>query len=149
MRFDLTTHASPEQVLRALTDFTDRRPQIWNRTLDPKKYEVRELGDSWAVAREGTSGSPFWVVPRYDWSDPTVVRWAVEESSYGGHGTGSVRIAPTGDGGSRLHVEWNYTDISRTRDKLILFLIQRSPMSRMLSRMWASALNRYAQSDPD
>jgi hypothetical protein len=33
------------------------------------------------------------VVARYDWSDPTVVRWTVEESCPGGHGTGSVRIA--------------------------------------------------------
>ena len=149
MRFDVTTRASPGQVLRALTDFTDRRLQIWNRTLDPKTYEAREVGDSWAVARESTSGSPFWVVARYDWSDPTVVRWTVVESSYGGHGAGSVRIAPTDDGGSRLHVHWNYTDINRTRDKVVLFLIQRFPMSRMISRMWVSALDRYAQSDPE
>jgi hypothetical protein len=149
VRFDVTTHASPEQVLRALTDFTDRRLQIWNRTLDPNTYQVKGLGDSWAVARESTPGSPFWVVTRYDWSDPTVVRFTVEESSYGGHGTGSIRIGPTGDGGSRLDVEWSYTDISRSRDKLMLFLIQRFPMSRMISRMWTSALDRYAQSDPD
>jgi hypothetical protein len=148
VRFDVTTHASPEQVRRALTDFTDRRLQIWNRTLDPTTYEVRELGDSWAVARESTPGSPFWVVVRYDWSDPAVVRWRVEESSYGGHGTGSVRIAPTDDGGSRLRVGWDYTDVRRTRDKLLLFLIQRYPMSRMISRMWGSALDRYAQTDP-
>jgi Polyketide cyclase / dehydrase and lipid transport len=149
VRFDVTTHASPEQVLRALTDFTDRRLQIWSRTLDPKRYEVRGQGDSWAVARESSPGSPFWVVVRYDWSDPTVVRWTVEESSYGGHGTGAVRIAPTDEGGSRLHVDWDYTDISRTRDKVILFLIQRFPMSRLISRMWVSALDRYAQTDPD
>jgi hypothetical protein len=148
VRFDVTTQASPEQVRRALTDFTDRRLQIWSRTLDPKRYEVRELGDTWAVARECTPGSPFWVVVRYDWSDAMVVRWTVEESSYGGHGTGSARIAPTDDGGSRLHVDWTYTDISRTRDKLMLSLIQRFPMSRLISRMWVSAFDRYAQSDP-
>jgi hypothetical protein len=110
---------------------------------------VRGLGDSWAVARESTARSPFWVVLRYDWSDPTVVRWTVEESSYGGHGTGSVRIAPTDDGGSRLQADWSYTDISRTRDKLMLFLIQRFPMNLAIPRMWVSALDRYAQSDPD
>ena len=97
VRFDVTTHASPEQVRRALTDFSDRRLQIWNRTLDPTTYEVRELGDSWAVARESTPRSPFWVVARYDWSDPTVVRWTLEETSYGGHGTGSARIGPTAE----------------------------------------------------
>jgi hypothetical protein len=36
MRFDVTTDASPGQVLQALTDFTERRPRIWYRTLDPK-----------------------------------------------------------------------------------------------------------------
>lgn len=132
-----------------MTDFTDRRPRIWSRTLDPKTYEVRGVGDTWAVARESTPGSPYWVVARYDWTDPEVIRWTVEESSYGGHGTGSVRIAAADDGGSRLRVEWSYTDISRTRDKVMLFLIQRFPISRLISRMWTTALDRYALSAPE
>lgn len=74
VRFDLETRASPDQVRRTLTDFTDRRLEIWRRTLDPKTYELRDLGEHWAVARESTPGSPFWVVVRYDWSDPEVVR---------------------------------------------------------------------------
>lgn len=148
MRFVVTTRASPEQVCEALTDFTDRRLRIWNRTLDPKTYQVRELGDSWAVARESTPGSPFWVVSRYDWGDPTVVSWTIEESSYGGYGTGSVRIAPMDGGGSRLDVEWGYTEIRRRRDKLMLSFIQRFPMNRLIARMWTGALNRYAQSEP-
>ena len=83
MRFDLKTKASPEQVLRALTDFTDARLQIWNRTLDPKTYELRDSGETWAVARESSPRSPFWVVVRYDWSDPESVHWTILESSYG------------------------------------------------------------------
>lgn len=149
MRFDVTTKASPEQVLQALTDFSDRRPEIWNRTLDPETYELRELGDTWAVARESTPGSPFWVVCRYDWSDPTVVRWTDDENSYGGHGSGSIRISPTDDGGSRLDVEWTNTGARRARDKVMLFLLHRSPMNRMVARLWASALDRYAEKDPD
>lgn len=145
MRFDLTTQASPEQVLRTLTDFSDRRPQIWNKTLDPKKYELRELGDTWAVAREATAGSPFWVVARYDWSDPSVVRWTIDESSYRGSGTGSVRIAPTADGGSRLAAEWSYTDAQRTRDKVMLWMLNHSPMNRLIARMWTDALDCYAE----
>lgn len=42
MRFDIETQASPEKVYRALTDFTPQRLRIWDRTLDPKTYEVRE-----------------------------------------------------------------------------------------------------------
>jgi hypothetical protein len=58
MRFDFTTRASPEQVLRALTDFTESRLETWNRTLDPKTYELRESGQTWAVARESSPRSP-------------------------------------------------------------------------------------------
>jgi ATPase subunit of ABC transporter with duplicated ATPase domains len=43
---------------------------------------------------------------RYDWADPTVLGWTVEESSWGGTGTGSVRIAPVEGGGRRVHAEW-------------------------------------------
>lgn len=147
MRFEVATKASPEQVRRALTDFSSRRLQTWNRTLDPKRYELRDHGDTWAVAREATPGSPFWVVVRYDWSDPAVIRMTVLESSYTGGGEGSFRIAPRAEGGSRLQVEWDNTDAARSWQKLLLVLMHRGPMGRVVSRMWASALDRYAQAD--
>jgi len=142
MRFDIETQASPEQARRALTDFTPERLHIWNRTLDPKTYELREHGPTWAVARESTPRSPFWVVARYDWSDPSVLRWTVVESSYGGGGQGFVRIAPRDGGGSRLHAEWANTE--PRRQKLLLFLLRLVP-DRMIARMWAAALDRYAR----
>ena len=49
-------------------------------------------------------------------------------------------------GGSRLDVEWSCTDVTRMRRKIALPLIQRFPMSRLISRMWISALDRYAAS---
>ena len=147
MRFDLTTRATPEQVLAAFTDFTDRRPEIWDRTLDPKTYEVRELGDTWAVARESTRRSPFWVALRYDWSDPTVIRWTEFENSYGGHGGGSLRIVPRSDGGSLLHAEWWATPAPRARDRVLLFLLH-STMNRVVARVWRQTLDRYAEAAP-
>jgi hypothetical protein len=60
--------------------FTQGRLGIWNRTLDPKTYELREQG-----------------------SEPR-------------------------------------------RQKAMLFLLLRLPMNRVISRMWASALDRYALS---
>jgi Polyketide cyclase / dehydrase and lipid transport len=146
VRFDVHTRASPEQVRAALTDFTDRRLQIWSRTLDPKTYEVTARGDSWAVARESTTGSPFWVVCRYDWSDPSVIRWTVEDSSWGGGGAGSVRVDPADGGGSVVHAEWSYTGAHRRRDKVMLSLIQRFPLRRVIARGWVQALDRYAES---
>lgn len=142
MRFDIETQASPEQVHRALTDFTQQRLHIWNRTLDPKTYELREQGPHWAVARESTPRSPFWVVARYDWSHPAAVRWTIVESSYGGGGQGLVRIAPRNGGGSRLHAEWNNTE--PRQQKLLLLLLHLVP-DRMIARMWTDALDRYAQ----
>ena len=146
VQFDVTTRASPEQVREALTDFTDRRLQIWSGTLDPSTYEVRALGETSAVARESTPGSPFWVVCRYDWSNPTVIRWTVEECSWGGSGTGSVRVASLDGGGSLVHAKWTYTGASRTRDKVMLSLIPRFPLRRLIARGWVKALDRYAQS---
>lgn len=147
MRFEVTTLASPEQVRDALTDFTERRLQVWNRTLDPETYEVRALGDTWAVARESTAGSPFWVVSRYDWADPTVLRFTLEESSWGGSGTGTVRTTPVDGGGSRVAAEWTHTGASRTRDRILLALVHSFPLRRLIAREWVKALDRYAQSD--
>ena len=144
MRFDLTTKASPEQVLRAMTDFTDRRLKIWHKTLDPKVYEVRELGDTWAVAREGSPRVPFWVVVHYDWSDPRLIRWTEVESNHGDRGAGSMRIGPGDEGGSRVRVEWT-THAVRTRDRIAMFLLHHT-MNRVIARMWREALDRYAQS---
>jgi hypothetical protein len=146
VRFQVDTIASPEQVLHALTDFTDGRLRTWSRTLDPRTYELRAQGDTWAVAREGSPGSPFWVVARYDWSDPSTVRWTVEESSYGGGGTGVVHVEPRTGGGSRLHVDYDNTGVRR-RDKPLMFLLHHGPMGRIIGRMWATALDRYARTD--
>lgn len=141
MRFDLVTRASPEQVLEAMTVFTDRRLKIWSKTLDPKIYEVMELGDTWAVAREGSPRSPFWVIVRYDWSDPRVIRWTELETNHGDPGDGFMRIEPRGEGGSQ-HVEWS-THPVRIRDKLAIFLLHHT-MNGVIARMWRKALDRFA-----
>jgi len=142
----VVTRASPEQVLRALTDFSDRRLQTWSRTLDPKTYQVREQGDTWATAFEKSPGSPFWVVLRYDWSDPAKVRWTTVESSYGGGGTGQVAIEPGPTGGSRLLAQWDNTG-ARPAQRPLLFLIHHGPMRRLVSRLWTRALDEYADTD--
>ncbi|WP_416956874.1 SRPBCC family protein [Nocardioides sp. T5] len=143
MKFDLVTRASPEQVLEAMTDFTDRRLQIWKKTLDPKVYEVREQGDTWAVAKEGSPRSPYWVVVRYDWSDPRLIRWTELETNHGDPGEGFIRIAPHGADGSRLHVEWG-THPVRPRDKVAIFLLHHT-MNGVIARMWRKELDRFAQ----
>lgn len=145
VRFDVETRASPEQVRRALTDFGAQRLTTWRRSLDPRTYEVREQGETWAVARESTPRSPFWVVLRYDWSDPDVVRWTTVESSYGGGGDGEVRVVPRGDGGSRVHVEYDHTE--PTRQRLLLRLVHVGLLGRLVGRLWTAALDDLAASE--
>jgi hypothetical protein len=142
LRFDLMTRASPEQVLEAMTDFTDRRLEIWSKTLDPKIYEVGESGDTWAIAREGSPRSPYWVIVRYDWSDPRVIRWSELETNHGDPGSGFMRIEPRETGDSHLHVEWS-THPVRLRDKLAISLLHHT-MNRVIARMWRQALDRFA-----
>ncbi|MBD3927427.1 SRPBCC family protein [Nocardioides cavernae] len=149
VRFEVTTAASPDQVLRALTDFSDRRLETWRRTLDPRTFEVRELGDTWAVARESTAGSPFWVVNRYDWADPTVIRTTVVEGSWGGSGDGTVRVHPADGGGSRVQAEWTHTGVRRTRERILISLINHVPMRTLVAHLWVEALDRFARSELD
>lgn len=147
VRFEITTRATPEQVLRAFTDFSEQRLETWRRTLDPKTYEVRELGDTWAVARESTAGSPFWVVNRYDWSDPGVVRTRAVECSWGGSSHGTYRILPEPDGGSRLLAEWTHTGVSKPHERVLIAVLNRFPMRTFVARLHVEALDRYAESD--
>ncbi len=49
-------------------------------------------------------------------------------------------------GGSRLHVEWADTG-ARVSQRPMLFLLHHGLMGRVISRMWAAALDRYAQDD--
>lgn len=132
MKFELDTVASPEQVRAALTDFTSRRLDIWSHTLDPEGYRLIDEGDQWALARENTAHSPFWVVSEYDWSDPATVRWNVVHSSYGGGGRGYVTITARPEGGSHLSVYWDYTGPRRQR--LLLFLLHAGPTDRLVRR---------------
>jgi hypothetical protein len=130
----------PETESPRWCDVADAGAAAWY----PATYEVREQGPAWAVARESTPRSPFWVVDRYDRSEPAAIRWTIVESSYGGGGEGIVRVAPQGDGGSRMHVERFFTE--PRRQKVMLFLFGCLPMNRVISRMWVSALDRDALS---
>ena len=141
-RFHLETTATPDQVFRAFTDFGDRRLEVWSRTLDPEKYEVRERGDTSAVVREGSAGTRIWVLLRYDW-EPGVVRWSLVDSDHCGAGRGEVRISPREGAGSRVDVLIHHAAPRGLRGAAIL-LVQRVLGPVLFPRMWRSALDRFA-----
>lgn len=141
--FSLTTVASPEQVLAAFTDFTDRRPGIWSDTLDPAAYQVSEVGDTWAIVREGSRRPRLWAVERYDWSVPGQVRWSATSSNFCAPGSGIEVTINAHDGGSRVDGAWHRS--SQGLKGAVLVPMMRLLLPRMLPKMWKEVLDRYAR----
>jgi hypothetical protein len=81
IQFSIVAQVSPEQVLAALTDFSERRPIRWPN-LDPKRFRVHTLTPTSANVTEGSSfAGGIWERGTYDWSSPGIVRFVVEESN--------------------------------------------------------------------
>lgn len=102
---------SPEEVVSALTDFSESRPQRWTG-VTPEYYEVYSVGDTEAHIKEGTQQGPInvWAKEHYDWSQPGVVRWTVEESNFCTPGSYvQATITPREGGGSKIDTEWERT----------------------------------------
>ena len=114
LEMETKTSLSPDQVVSALTDFSERRPKMWTG-ITPEYYEVYSVGDSSAVVREGTKrgGVNVWAREAYDWSTPNTVTWTVQESNFCTPGS-YVRadISPLEGGGSRIKCTWERTATS-------------------------------------
>jgi hypothetical protein len=134
VRVEADSRLQPEAILRAATDFSDRRPDLWP-SIDRQVYRVEEVGENTARAIEGepTMGG-LWALEAYDWSEPGRVRAEVQDSNVFAPGSSwELRVTPNEEGGS--HIEW----ISRRRGKgkgklltLMLRLIGEKEMSRRL-----------------
>jgi len=113
VELDIATPLSPERVIGALTDFSERRPEIWPG-LHPSLYEVHSVVDTWAEVKEGSRapGMTVWAIEYYDWSIPDTVTWTVKESDFCTPGSSvSAQVRPGPGGGSRIHVTWNRTGV--------------------------------------
>lgn len=143
-QFALDTKATPQQVLEAFTDFTDRRLEIWEGTLDPEKYEVREVGDNWAVVREGSARPSIWAVERYEWSDTGSIKWAALESNFCEPGSGlELVVTATEDGGSHIEGEWHRAPTGLKGDMLVAMGRIMGP--KMIPKLWTERLDLYAE----
>lgn len=107
VELDLETTVPPERVLAAMTDFSERRPDIWPG-LKREMYKVHEVGDTWADITEGSGGS-IWARERYDWATPGTVTWTVQESGFCAPGSFVSAQVQANNGGSRVHITWERT----------------------------------------
>ncbi len=106
---ELDSTASPERVLRALTDFSPRRFDLWPN-VDRKYYQVDEVDETSAEVVEGSDflGASVWEKGHYDWSRPGSVHIDVEDSNTFQPGSyWDYQVTPRPGGGSHVHMEFD------------------------------------------
>ncbi len=139
LRFTVDAPVPPETVLDALTDFSERRPELWPE-LDPDTYRVDEVHATSAVVREGQRKPRLWALEEYEWSTPGTVTWTALESNFcAPGGFMSARVEPASGGGSRVHVHWNRTGIG-LKGKMIVGMLRMTrgkPLAAGLARALA------------
>jgi hypothetical protein len=103
LTYGADTAASPEQVIDAVKDFSERRPEIWPNI---DSYEVHEVTEDFADVTEGTDalGKNFWARERYEWPEPGLVRTDTTDSNVFEPGSSWQLRATASGGGSRVEV---------------------------------------------
>jgi hypothetical protein len=105
IQFEVESPLEPGAVLEALTDFSERRPQLWP-SIDPKVYRVHEVTGSSALVTEGTDVmGGIWATELYEWDGSGLVRATIQESNFWHRGgTWELTAAQRNGGGSLLRV---------------------------------------------
>ncbi|ADJ47390.1 hypothetical protein AMES_5565 [Amycolatopsis mediterranei S699] len=85
IHFTVTTTATPEQFLAALTDFGPGRAELFGNSAD-EYLQVHHRGDTYADVTEGSGG--VWERLHYDWSDPRRVEMKTTDSNLWGGASG-------------------------------------------------------------
>ena len=106
IHFQLQTEISPDGVLAALTDFTERRAQVWPN-IDAAHFKLHGVGAGWADVTEGNGlAGGIWERSRYEWgTTPGTLRTTTTESNTWKPGSGwNYQLTPTPNGGTRIDV---------------------------------------------
>jgi hypothetical protein len=102
------TTVSPERVLAAARDFSDRRVQVFP-AVSTRHMTVHSVSDTSADVTEGTRVGPFviWERCSYDWSSPGRVTATVVDSNVYGYPGSTWEITATAtDQGSNVDMTW-------------------------------------------
>ena len=131
---------TPEQVIDAVKDFSERRAEVWP-IID--RYEVHEVTKDFADVTEGTDalGRNFWARERYEWPEPGFVRATTTDSNVFEPGSSWQLRATARDGGSRVEVVNDRTMKSDPLSRTIGFAMRltrfryRNDLKRFLTRV--------------
>jgi hypothetical protein len=104
LHFDVVTDLAPTAVLAALTDFSDRRPELY-RNIDRSHFRVHARGPDWADVTEGNVLA--WERNRYEWDSAagTVTVKTTESDSWLPSSRWEYRLRPTPSGGTQVQVK--------------------------------------------
>jgi hypothetical protein len=108
IRVVVGSRISPDQVLAAAHDFSERRAQVFP-AVSVEHMTVHGLGETWADVTEGTPAGfgINWERCRYDWSEPGTVTATVTDSNvYAFPGSSWELKTSASDGGSRVQMTW-------------------------------------------
>jgi hypothetical protein len=124
IHYEADGSVSPERFLAALTDFSERRPELWPN-LDTRFYRLHELGDTWAEVTEGTDVfGGVWAREHYDWSEPGHVQLRLMESPHFRAGT-TIDYLITARPGGGCHVDVEFRRIATSaQGRLVGFVVQ-------------------------
>lgn len=143
----VTSTLSVEAFISALTEFSERRLQIFP-TIDPRFYKVYSRTATSADVGEGSA--PFggiWGREHYDWSQPGVVTLELVESADFRPGTRIVYRVTAASGGG-CHVAVDFQRIARSvRGRFVGAVLQLSGPGRFAGEL-RTALERLARIEP-
>jgi hypothetical protein len=97
--FQLDVRDPPEQVIGAMVDFSERRPEIWPN-LTARLFRVHSLSSRGADVTEGTAlpGVDVWERVTYEWTDSVVRGVLTDGRIFKPGGTFELRVESHGDG---------------------------------------------------
>jgi hypothetical protein len=102
IRFSVTTSATPEQFVTALTDFGPRRAELFGNSTDDY-LKIHSRGPTEADVTEGSRG--IWERLHYDWSDPDrVVMTTTDSNTWGGNSGHTYTFTRNPDGTTGIDV---------------------------------------------
>ena len=103
VHFQVETALPPDRVLAVLTDFSDRRPELYGN-IDRAHFRVDGQGPGWAEVTEGNVLA--WERSRYDWDPSTglVTVRTIESDSWRPGSRWEYRLRPGPSGGTQVDV---------------------------------------------
>jgi hypothetical protein len=102
IRITAETHASVDDVVAGVCDFSEGRARIWPN-VKQGHFEVHDAGDAYADVTEELWPTGIWERCRYDWSRPgTVTATVLDANALAPGSTWELTATPIEDGKTRV-----------------------------------------------